>query len=150
MIESRHLGVCLLGIKYPPIEVYKKSIPPGLFRLPTLYVASLRTPSTVWTSSTMNFYIHPPGHPKGPQGPTVSRPSTATDNPRSSFGLHQHSSFPDNEISTVTRLLPSFYDGRPPFGSRSDSCESRTSTTSGLLRTPTVGCLSQTSTVSKF
>ena len=82
------------------------------------------------------------GSPQRPSGPHVSRPSTATDYPRTSFGLRQHPNFSDNEISIVTRLLSSFYGGRPPFGSRSSSYESQTSTTNGLLRTPTAGCLS--------
>ena len=67
-----------------------------------------------------------------------------------SFGLRQHPSFPNNETSTVTRLLPHFYGGRPPSRFQLSSCDSRTPTTSGLLRTSTTSGLPRTPAASSL
>ena len=45
---------------------------------------------------------------------------------RASFELHQCPSFSSSRTSTVTRLHPSFYDGRSPFGFHPSSYKSQT------------------------
>ena len=146
-LESREIGV---GYKVPPDQSLQRIDPSGLLWLPTLYVTSLRTPSAVRTSSTMGLSVHPSGLPKGPLSFTVSHPSTAIDYSRTSSKLRQRPSFPDNEISIVTRLLPYFYGGRPPSEFQPSSCDSQTSTTSGLLRTSTTSGLPRTPAASSL
>ena len=143
-LENRGTGV---GYKIPPAEVYKRSTLPGLFRLPTLcdiFLNSLDHPdfsdNELPHSSTELLQI-PSGLHYQPIFysdqlffkflPNSFRPRTTLF--RTSSELRQYPSFSDDEISTVTRLHPNFYDGRSPSEFYPSSCESQTSTANSLL-----------------
>ena len=123
--------------KIPPAEVYKRTTLPGLFSTSNLVrrLAELSRPSELPYCSP-GFSSHELLHPSIGLLQMLSElrylPIFCSDRlfseslpdffqPRStllrtSFGLHQRSSFPNSRTSTVIRLHPSFYGGRPPFG----------------------------------